>query len=114
MWQQAIPDEDLQFNNTVIVLQNHHNPLGRLSLDMSNSLQGMGQMMIAVETYYLILFKDNPLANFSSWCLATQRFQANMYKSEILFYQCSSRHPEQQLGSLWQLPTWAGIEYNSW
>lgn len=43
-------------------------------------------MMIAVETYYPILFKDDLLANFSSWCLAIQRFQADMYKSEILLY----------------------------
>lgn len=117
-WQQAVPDEDLQFNNTVILLRNHHNPPGGLSLNTSNSLQGMGQMTIAVETYYPIPSKDDPLANFSSWCLATQRFQADMYKSEITFYRRGSGRPERQLGSLywqlediWQAPTWAGIEY---
>jgi beta-mannosidase len=118
-WQQEVPDEDLQeFNSTVVVLRNHHNPPGGLSINTTNSLFGMGQMTIAVETYYPIPDKTDPLTNFSAWCLATQRFQADFDKSQISFYRRGSGRPERQLGSLywqlediWQAPTWAGIEY---
>jgi beta-mannosidase len=118
-WQQVVADEDLQFNNSVILHRNHHYPPGGLSTNTTLSAKGMGEMTIAVEQYYPIPSKSDPIANFSAWCLATQRFQADMYKSEIQFYRRGSGRPERQLGSLywqlediWQAPTWAGTEYD--
>lgn len=119
-WQQAVDPADLEFNSTVIVFRNHHNPMGGLSTtNKTNSLEGMGQMTMAVEQYYPIPHKTDPVANFSAWCHATQVFQADMYKSEIQFYRLGSGRPERQLGSLywqlndiWQAPSWAGIEYD--
>lgn len=119
-WQQVLEPEDLTFNSTVIVFRNHHNPMGGLSTtDTTNSLAGMYQMTAAVQKYYPIPMKTNPVANFSAWCHATQVFQADMYKSEIEFYRRGSGMPERQLGSLywqlndiWQAPSWAGIEYD--
>ncbi|KZZ90328.1 beta-mannosidase [Ascosphaera apis ARSEF 7405] len=79
---------------------------------------GMGEMTIAVERFYPAPLKYDPVANFSIWCLATQRFQSDYYKSQIQFYRRGSGRPERQLGSLywqlediWQAPSWAGIEY---
>ncbi|GAM42617.1 beta-mannosidase Bma2A [Talaromyces pinophilus] len=118
-WQQAVTDEDLQFNSSVILHRNHHYPPGGLSTNTTLSAKGMAEMTIAVEQYYPVPSKSDPIANFSAWCLATQRFQADMYKSEIQFYRRGSGRPERQLGSLywqlediWQAPTWAGIEYD--
>lgn len=119
-WQQAIGPADLEFNSTVVLLRNHHNPIGGLSTtDTTNSQVGMGQMTMAIEQYYPIPNKADPVANFSAWCHATQIFQADMYKSEIQFYRRGSGMPERQRGSLywqlndiWQAPTWAGIEYD--
>lgn len=118
-WRQAVDETDLQFNNTVILHHNHHYPPGGLTLNTTNSSKGMAEMTNAVEEYYPVPFKTDPSANFSAWCLATQRFQADLYKTEIQFYRRGSGRPERQLGSLywqlediWQAPTWAGIEYD--
>jgi beta-mannosidase len=119
-WQQVVPEEDLYFNSSVVMLRNHHYPAGGTFTDnFHNSSLGMGEMTIAVERYYPIPSKTDSIANFSAWCLATQRFQADMYKSEIQFYRRGSGFPNRQLGSLywqlediWQAPTWAGIEYD--
>lgn len=76
-------------------------------------------MTIAAQRWYPVPDKSNPVANFSSWCHITQVFQADFYKSQIMFYRRGSGMPERQLGSLywqlediWQAPTWAGIEYD--
>lgn len=118
-WRQAVADEYLEFNSSVILHRNHHYPPGGLSTNTTPSAKGMGEMTIAVERYYPVPAKSDSIANFSAWCLATQRFQADMYKSEIQFYRRGSGRPERQLGSLywqlediWQAPTWAGIEYD--
>lgn len=119
-WQQAVDEKDLHFNSSTIMLRNHHYPAGSPGThNYSNSSKGMAEMTIAVELYYPIPDKQDPIANFSSWCHATQLFQADMYKSEIQFYRRGSGMPERQLGSLywqlediWQAPTWAGIEYD--
>ncbi|KAJ9492869.1 hypothetical protein VN97_g362 [Penicillium thymicola] len=119
-WQQAVDEKDLHFNSSTIMLRNHHYPAGSPDThNYSNSSKGMAEMTIAVELYYPIPDKQDPIANFSSWCHATQLFQADMYKSEIQFYRRGSGMPERQLGSLywqlediWQAPTWAGIEYD--
>jgi beta-mannosidase len=98
----VLEPEDLTFNSTVIVFRNHHNPMGGLSTtDTANSLAGMYQMTAAVQKYYPIPMKTDPVANFSAWCHATQVFQADMYKSEIEFYRRGSGMPERQLGSLY-------------
>ena len=58
-WQQAVSPEDLYFNSTTIVLRNHHNPPGGLNTsNFDSSYQGMAQMTIAAETWYLV----------RSWC----------------------------------------------
>lgn len=118
-WQQVMEDKDLQFNNSIILHRNHHYPPGGLSTDTTHSEPGMAEMTMAVERYYPIPSKTDPVANFSAWCLATQRFQADMMKSEIQFYRRGSGRPEHQLGSLywqlediWQAPTWSGMEYD--
>ncbi|KAI2794568.1 Beta-mannosidase A [Penicillium oxalicum] len=119
-WQQAVDPEDLHFNSSTVVLRNHHYPPGGTETDnLANPLKGMGEMTIAVERYYPIPHKNDSLEQFRAWCHATQLFQADMYKSEIIFYRRGSGLPERQLGSLywqlediWQAPTWAGIEYD--
>ncbi len=79
----------------------------------------MGEMTNAVLTYYPAVSKTDPIANFSAWCLATQVFQADFYRSQIRYYRAGSGLPNRQLGALywqlediWQAPTWAGIEYS--
>ncbi|KAJ5983860.1 hypothetical protein N7481_005959 [Penicillium waksmanii] len=119
-WKQAVDHDELHFNSSTVVLRNHHYPPGDTETDnFHNASMGMGEMTIAVERYYPIPNKHDPVANFSAWCDATQMFQADMYKSQIQFYRRGSGMPERQLGSLywqlediWQAPTWAGIEYD--
>lgn len=119
-WKQAIDEEDLYFNSSTVMLRNHHYPAGgTFTRNFENSTMGMGEMTVAVERYYPIPNKNDMVANFSAWCHATQLFQADMYKNQIMFYRRGSGMPERQLGSLywqlediWQAPTWAGIEYD--
>ena len=118
-WQQAVDPEDLHFNSTVVVLRNHHYPAGGLEVNLHNSSLGMVEQTLAVERYFPTPNKSDSVANFSSWCHATQLFQADMYKSEIQFYRRGSGMPERQRGSLywqlndiWQAPSWAGLEYD--
>ncbi|KAL4743940.1 glycoside hydrolase superfamily [Aspergillus similis] len=117
-WQQVVDPEDLYFNSTTVVIHNRHytsEGYGRTE----NSSRGMAEMTLGVERYYPIPDNPDSVANFSAWCLATQLFQADFYKSQIQFYRRGSGMPERQLGSLywqlediWQGPTWAGIEYD--
>ena len=119
-WRQAVDPEDLEFNSTVVTLRNHHYPPGGWSTDnFANASIGMAEMTMGVETYYPVPYKSDSVANFSSWCHATQLFQSDFYKSQIQFYRRGSGMPERQLGSLywqlediWQAPSWAGIEYD--
>lgn len=118
-WKEALDPADLHFNSSVIQLRTHHNPAGGLSTDNANGAVGLAQMTVAVEDYYPTPNKHDPVANFSSWCHATQLFQADFYKSQIQFYRRGSGRPERQMGSLywqlndiWQAPTWAGLDYS--
>ena len=119
-WKPVLDPTDLHFNSSTIQLRNHHYPSSSLSENnFANSTKGMGEMTIAVERYYPTPNKSDSIANFSSWNLATQIFQADFYRSQISYYRRGSGMPERQLGSLywqlediWQAPTWAGIEYN--
>ncbi|OJJ45346.1 hypothetical protein ASPZODRAFT_153009 [Penicilliopsis zonata CBS 506.65] len=119
-WQQALDPQDLYFNSSVVMLRNHHYPMGGLSTDnLSKSALGMGEMTRSVERYYPLPRHSDRIANFSAWCHATQIFQADFYKSQIQFYRRGSGMPERQLGALywqlediWQAPSWAGIEYD--
>ncbi|KAL0265108.1 hypothetical protein SLS55_001067 [Diplodia seriata] len=119
-WRQAVDEEDLWFNSSVIQLRNHHYPPGGLNTtNFANTTKGMGEMTIAAQRWYPVPNKENSIANFSAWCHTTQIFQADFYKSQIMFYRRGSGMPERQLGSLywqlediWQAPTWAGIEYD--
>lgn len=119
-WREVLPEEDLHFNSSTIVLRNHHYPAGDLNTtNYHNSSLGMGEMTAAVTHYYPFINKTDPVANFSAWCHATQVFQADFYKSQIQFYRAGSGFPNRGLGSLywqlediWQAPTWAGIEYD--
>ncbi|KAI2616054.1 glycoside hydrolase family 2 protein [Hypoxylon sp. NC1633] len=119
-WRQAVPDEDLTFNSSTVVLRNHHYPSGGLNTtNFNNASKGMAEMTIAAQRYYPVPSKEDPSANFSAWCHVTQIFQADFYKSQIQYYRAGSGRPERQLGSLywqlediWQAPTWAGIEYD--
>ncbi|KAL4804336.1 glycoside hydrolase superfamily [Aspergillus unguis] len=117
-WQQAVDREDLYFNSTTVVIRNRHYPSEGYGQTV-NSSKGMAEMTLGVENYYPIPENPDPVANFSSWCFATQLFQADFYKSQIQFYRRGSGMSERQLGSLywqlediWQAPTWAGIEYD--
>lgn len=118
-WRQAVDPSDLEdFNSTAVVLRNRHYPPGGWSTDnFHNASIGMKEMTMAVETYYPTPYKTDSVANFSSWCHATQLFQSDFYKSQIQFYRRGSGMPERQLGSLyWQLEdqwiasTWSGVE----
>lgn len=119
-WQQAVLPRDLHFNSSVIQLRNHHYPSGSTDTrNYRNSSLGMGEMTRAVELYYPTPSKHDPIANFSSWCHATQIFQADYYVSQINFYRRGSGLPQRTLGSLywqlndqWQAPTWSSIEYD--
>lgn len=119
-WQDVLDPSDWHFNSTTIQLRNQHYPPGSPATDnFANTTKGMGEMSIAVERWYPAPDKTDPVANFSSWCHATQIFQADFYKSQIQFYRRGSGMPERQLGSLWwqlediwQAPTWAAIEYS--
>ncbi|TQS32565.1 hypothetical protein Golomagni_07116, partial [Golovinomyces magnicellulatus] len=119
-WKQVLEPEDLHFNSSVIQLRNHHYPPGGLYEDnYKNGSKGLGEMTMGVQTYYPSPHKSNSVANFSSWCHATQIFHADYYSSQIQFYRRGSGMPERTLGSLywqfndiWQAPTWAGIEYD--
>ncbi|KAF2432108.1 putative beta-mannosidase [Tothia fuscella] len=119
-WQQVLEPSDLHFNSSVIQLRNHHYPSGGLNTtNYDNSTKGMGEMTLAAERWIATPNKKDPVANFSSWCHATQLFQADYYKNQIMFYRRGSGMRERQLGSLywqlediWQAPTWAGIEYD--
>lgn len=119
-WRQAVDEEDLWFNSSTIQLRNHHYPPGGLNTsNFLNTTKGMGEMTVAAQRWYPVPNKEDPIANFSAWCHTTQIFQADFYKSQIMFYRRGSGMPERQLGSLywqlediWQAPTWAGIEYD--
>ena len=119
-WRQQISEEYLSFNSSVVTLRDHHSPPGGLNTsNYANSSQGQAQMTEAVQLWYPVPNKTDPIANFSAWCWATQIFQADLYVSEIEFYRRGSGLPERQLGSLyWQLediwvaPTWASVEYD--
>jgi beta-mannosidase len=116
---QAVPNEELHFNSSVITLRNHHYPSGGLNTtNLNNATKGMGEMTVPVQMYYPTPNKTDPLANLSAWTLATQIFQADFYRTQIQFYRAGSGMPNRQLGSLywqlediWQAPTWSGIEY---
>ncbi|KAI5369123.1 putative glycoside hydrolase, family 2, immunoglobulin-like beta-sandwich, beta-mannosidase [Septoria linicola] len=119
-WRQQISESDLQFNSTTILLRNQHNPPGNLDIsNLTDSEVGQGQMTLAIENWYPVPNKTDPIGNFSAWCHATQIFQAEFYRSQIEFYRRGSGLPNRCLGSLyWQLedlwaaPTWAGVEYD--
>lgn len=116
----VVPEDELTFNSTTILLRNKHYPSGSLNTsNFANSTLGMGEMTRAVQAWYPAPANlSEPLANLSAWALATQIFQADFYKAQIQLYRAGSGRPERQLGSLywqledqWQAPTWAGIEY---
>jgi beta-mannosidase len=118
-WRQAVDPADLRMDSHVVMLRNHHPPAGGLGRNLDNSATGMNQMIDAAKLWYPTPNKKDQFANFSSWCLATQIFQADYYGSQIKFYRRGSGMRERQLGSLywqlediWQAPTWAGIEYD--
>lgn len=119
-WRPVLPEDEMHFNSTTVLLRNHHYPAGGLFTDnFANSTKGMGEMTIAAQLYYPVPNKTDSIANFSSWIRTTQIFQADYYKAQIQYYRAGSGRPERQLGSLywqlediWQAPTWAGIEYD--
>jgi len=117
-WAGVVPESELYFNSSTILKRNHHYSPGSLNTtNIHNSSLGMGEMTRAAQYWYPVPNKTDSVANFSSWCLTTQLFQADLYRSQIQFYRRGSGFPNRQLGSLyWQLediwvaPTWAGIE----
>jgi beta-mannosidase len=119
-WRGAVPESDLYFNSSTIVLRNHHYVPGGLNTsNFANSSLGMGEMTTAAQLWYPTPNFPEPLANFSAWCHTTQLFQADFYKSQIQYYRAGSGFPNRQLGSLywqlediWQAPSWAGIDYD--
>lgn len=119
-WRDVVPESELYFNSSTIVLRNRHYPPGNLNTtNIYNSSLGMGEMTRAAQEWYPVPDKTDPISNFSAWCHTTQIFQADFYKSQIEFYRRGSGLPNRQLGSLywqlediWQGPTWAGIEYS--
>ncbi|KAI0014523.1 glycoside hydrolase family 2 protein [Xylariomycetidae sp. FL0641] len=119
-WRSQVSEADLSFNSSTITLRDHHPPPGGLNTsNFANASIGQAQMTEAVQLWYPVPNKTDPIANFSAWCHLTQIFQADLYVSQIAHYRRGSGLPERQLGSLyWQLedqwvaPSWAGIEYD--
>jgi beta-mannosidase len=129
-WKSVLDHDDLHFNSSVVQLRNHHYPSGGLNTtNFANSTKGMAEMTIAAERWYRTPPRgetledgtegDGGIEHFKAWCHVTQIFQADYYKSQIMFYRKGSGMKERQLGSLywqlediWQAPTWAGIEYD--
>lgn len=116
----VMSEDELTFNSTTILLRNKHYPTKSLSTtNFHNSTIGMSEMTRAVQHWYPTPANlSDPVANLSSWALATQIFQADFYKAQIQLYRAGSGRRERNLGSLywqlndqWQAPTWAGIEY---
>jgi beta-mannosidase len=119
-WRQAIPDSELDFNSTMVILRTHHYvPGSPTTTNFAAPMQGISEMIGAAEMFYPKPKNISSNEGFSAWCLATQLFQAEFYKSQIAFYRRGSGMPERHLGSLywqlndiWQAPTWAGLEYD--
>lgn len=119
-WRQAIPDSELNFNSTMVILRTHHYvPGSPTTTNFDAPIMGIAEMTSAAENYYPKPRNISTVEGFSAWCLATQLFQAEFYKSQIAFYRRGSGMPERHLGSLywqlndiWQAPTWAGLEYD--
>jgi beta-mannosidase len=119
-WRQAIPDSELNFNSTMVILRTHHYvPGSPTTTNFIAPIMGIAEMTSAAESYYPKPRNISSIEGFSAWCLATQLFQAEFYKSQIAFYRRGSGMPERHLGSLywqlndiWQAPTWAGLEYD--
>ena len=119
-WRQAVPESELHFNSSTVMLRDHHPPAGGLNTsNYDNASIGQGQMTVAAQLWYPVPNKTDPIANFTAWCYTTQIFQADFYKSQIQYYRTGSGFPSRQLGSLywqlediWQAPTWSSIEYD--
>ena len=95
-WQEVIPSTDLYFNSTGVLQHMRHYPPGDLSVtNFTNALRGMGEMTDAVQLWYPVPNKTDPVANFSAWCHTTQIFQADYYSSQIQFvgYSFCASHP---------------------
>jgi beta-mannosidase len=118
-WREAgLPEDQLRFNSTMVVLRSRHYPPGNLDTDrMDPPLRGQHEMTKGVELWYPIPNKADPIANFSAWCHTTQVFQADFYRAKIQYYRAGSGMPQRQLGALywqlndiWSAPTWSGRE----
>lgn len=109
-WREQISEQYLSFNSSVVTLRDHHPPPGNLNTsNYDNATIGQAQMTEAVELWYPVPDKVDPIANFSAWIYATQIFQADLYTSQIAFYRRGSGLPERQLvspeSSLCPIPT---------
>lgn len=119
-WREAIPEDQLEFNSTMVVLRNRHYPPNDLSTDkMGPPLRGMAEITKGVELWYPKPHKADAVANFSAWCHTSQVFQADFYHTKIQYYRAGSGEPHRQLGALywqlndiWQAPTWSSREYS--
>lgn len=119
-WREVLPEDQLSFNSTMVVLRNRHYPPEDLSTDkMGPSLRGMAEITKGVELWYPVPAKTDAVANFSAWCHTSQVFQADFYRTKIQYYRAGSGEPQRQLGALywqlndiWQALTWSGREYS--
>ncbi|KZP04383.1 glycoside hydrolase family 2 protein [Athelia psychrophila] len=125
----VLPVSELSFNSSSILARNHHYPINASTIFSTpgspppaqnrtdRSLQGMGEMSLAAETWLPSVTKTDPTANFKAQIYATQIFQSEFYRSQIAFYRRGSGLPQRTLGSLywmlndiWAAPTWASVE----
>lgn len=119
-WREAVPEDQLEFNSTMVVLRNRHYPPGNLDENnFEQPLRGMAEMTKGVELWYPIPNKTDSVANFSAWCHTSQVFQADFYHSRIQYYRAGSGMPQRQMGALywqlndiWQASTWSSREYS--
>ncbi|KAL2016569.1 hypothetical protein VTK56DRAFT_3398 [Thermocarpiscus australiensis] len=88
----GMPEDELTFNSTTILLRNKHYPSKSLNTtNFRNSTLGMSEMTRAVQAYYPTPSNlSDPVANLSAWALATQIFQADLYKAQIQLYRAGS------------------------
>lgn len=68
-WRQQISEDQLAFNSSVVYLRDHHDPPGGLNTsNYRNSSYGQIEMTEAVQEWYPVPDKVDPIANFSAWC----------------------------------------------
>lgn len=121
-WSKAIAKDQMSFLSPAVLHHNRHlgGGFGFNGSHEEGIRLGVLEMSTAVDLWYPRPNLADPVANFTTWCYATQVYHADYYSSIIASFRRGSGKPERTLGSLfWQLndlwaaPTWAAIEHDN-